>query len=178
MSFFKVQSLSAIGDSHVTYLQRVFDAAILKQARAAFSEINKRTHIGHDFGQRVWLVNWSTPLRLTQFDLVDVPRLRNRGAKIRRNLMHDAYMRFGLYDSPGAIVESNVFARGFPMNIGESGDGWLEGPPFLENVHVVNNTLEDNWATESAIAVHNSTTNNIVLVSNHCRKNGHDISCL
>ena len=41
--------------------------------------------------------------------------------------MQPRYMRVGLYDSPGMVIERNRFVRAFPLYVGETGDGWLEG---------------------------------------------------
>jgi hypothetical protein len=181
LAFFKLQSLAPIATRTVMHLNRVFDDAVLQQAKDAYFEINRYTRIGHDFGQRVWLVNFSEPLDLlTKFDLIDVPRLpfRNNKASVRRNHMHDAYMRFGLYDSPGIVIESNIFERGFPLNVGESGDGWLEGPPIVDDVLLINNTFVDCASREEPIVIHNRTTHNVTLVHNHCRKAGKPQPCV
>lgn len=179
LAFFKLQSLSPIATRGVVHLRRVCDQVVVQQARDAYFEINQHTHIGHDFGQRVWLVNWSQPLEsLAKFDLMDIPRLRTHKAVVRRNYMHDAYMRFGLYDGPSMTIESNVFERGFPMNVGESGDGWLEGPPAVDGVSVRNNTFVDCAAREPPIVVHNRTAHNVTLVHNRCQKAGKACPCV
>jgi hypothetical protein len=160
----------------------------LQEAKDAYGQINSAPYnqrIGHDFGQRVWLVTWSSAdmttgppfLNLTKFSLVDVPRLRNNNAIVRRNYMHDAYMRFGLYDSPGAIVEHNIFERGFPLNVGESGDNWLEGPPTTQLVAVHNNTIVDCFAVEPPIVVDQQTTSSVDVSGNECRKSGVVVQC-
>merc|ERR1712070_1221193 len=118
----------------------------------------------------VWLVNWSTrsPFMPQKFTLVDIPRLRPAGAIIRGNVFHDAYMRIGLFDSPGALIEQNNFTRAFPLNVGERGDGWLEGPPVVSRVTVRDNTFEDVGYGAPAISVSDGTTKDILLRGNKC----------
>eukprot|EP01079_Euglenida_sp_SAG-EU17-18_P004444 gene4442-807_t len=146
LSFFALKGLVPSGTSIITSLRRVSDPEVLQRAVNAWSEINAppySAHVGHDFGARVWTVNWSTPVATQAFQLVDLPRMRPHGSVVRNNSLHDSYMRFGLYDSPGATVQGNSFSRGFPMYVGESGAGWLEGPPEVDGVTVQDNVFVD-----------------------------------
>ena len=187
LSFFELGTLQPKGNGTITELRRVDAADVLQEAKDAFDQINSPPYsqrIGHDFGQRVWLVSWtsspdktdsSSILNLTTFSLVDVPRLRNSNAIVRRNHMHDAYMRFGLYDSPGATIENNMFERGFPLNVGESGDGWLEGPPTCGPVAVRSNIFIDTIG--EPIVVDDQTTHEVNIAANTCKKNGSVVPC-
>lgn len=189
LSFFELGTLQPKGNGTITALRRVYAEDVLQEASGAYEQINSAPYnqrIGHGFGQRVWLVTWTSSsdatdesaiVNLTKFSLVDVPRLRNNNAIVRRNHMHDAYMRFGLYDSPGAIVEYNLFERGFPLNVGESGDGWLEGPPATRLVAVRNNTFVDCAAVEPPIVVDHHTTRDVDVSGNDCKKNDATVPC-
>ncbi len=188
LAFFELGTLRPKGNGTITKLRRIYAANVLQEAKDAYEQINSAPYnqrIRHDFGQRVWLATWSSThlmddspiFNLTKFSLVDVPRLRNTNAIVRRNHMHDAYMRFGLYDSPGAIIEHNLFERGFPLNIGESGDGWLEGPPTTQSVTIYNNTIVDCFAVEPPIVVDNQTTRGVDVSRNDCRNNDTIVRC-
>jgi len=119
LSFWQLGSLSPRGSGTVIDAVRQHGTEFTRMAEEAYIAVNSNPysqHIGHAFGNRVWLVNWSQPVaNLATLDLVDMPRLRPHGAIVRGNYMHDSYMRFGLYDSPGMVIEGNVFERGFPM---------------------------------------------------------------
>ena len=180
LALFFTLKLEPVGNATVSSLQRTIDPAVVRRAKGAWSAINSPPYsqkIGHDFWHRVWLVNWSAPLPqpLTQFALVDVPRLRNNGAVMRNCHLHDGYMRFGLYDSPGATVANNTFERSFSMNVGESGDGWLEGPPVVNGVLVEGNLFQD--AVGTPIVVHTPFVRGLVLEGNVCTQNGSSVSC-
>jgi hypothetical protein len=179
-SFFTLK-LEPMANATVSSLQRTMDPAVVQRAKDAWSEINSPPYsqgIRHDFGHRVWLVNWSVPLSqpLTQFALVDVPRLRNNGTMMRNCHLHDGYMRIGLYDSPGATVANNTFERSFPMNVGESGDGWLEGPPVVNGVLVEGNLFKDTVGG-TPIVVHAPFARSVVLKGNVCTQNGSSVPC-
>lgn len=155
---------------------------MVQKAKDAWREINAPPYsqrIRHDFGHRVWRVEFAKAFAggFTQFDLVDIPRLRNHNAIVRNNHMHDAYMRFGLYDSPGAMIEGNTFERGFLMVVGEAGDGWLEGPPAVNDVMVKANKFVDCFSAGPAIGVDSATSTNIRLVGNTCENNGSAVPC-
>jgi hypothetical protein len=186
IAFFELGSLVPVSvDNTITRLTWVTDASIVKEAAAAAAEINKvpySQHITHPFGTRVWKVEWkpsssansvgNTRPRarspsLPKFTLVDVPRLRNAGAVLQGNYFHDAYMRFGLFDSPGMVVAGNRFERGFPAYIGESGDGWLEGPPLTADVTFANNSFADVYGPYPVV-VNPATTAIAIEKSNVC----------
>jgi hypothetical protein len=114
LAFWTLGSLAANGSSTVTALSRVPDsnAEVHRAAVNALAEINEPPYsqqIGHPFGTRVWLVNWSAPLArlaptghdsprsssslVPKFALVDVPRLRPHGAVVSGCHFHDSYMR-------------------------------------------------------------------------------------
>lgn len=151
IAFFTLGSLKPLGTGNVTRLDRVVNRTILREAESALAAIDEppyNQHITHPFGTRVWEVSWTTDnlspeQKMEQFTIVDVPRLRNTGAVLQGNHFHDAYMRFGLFDSPGMSVSENRFERAFPAYIGESGDSWLEGPPVTARVSFENNTFSD-----------------------------------
>jgi hypothetical protein len=178
-SFFTLH-LAPLGNVTISSLRRVMEPAVVQKAKDAWSAINSPPYnqkIGHDFGHRVWLVNWTAALPLQQFSLVDVPRLRNNGAVMHNCHLHDGYMRFGLYDSPGATITNNLFERAFPMYVGESNDGWLEGPPVVNGVLVQGNTFIDTVARGAPIVVHNQTTHGVMVQNNVCMENGSTIPC-
>lgn len=198
IAFFELGSLMPVSvDNTITSLTWVTDESILKEASAALAEINKvpyNQHISHPFGTRVWKVEWkqssadiasSTSPRarlhsLPKFTLVDVPRLRNVGAVLQGNYFHDAYMRFGLFDSPGMVVAGNRFERGFPAYIGESGDGWLEGPPLTTDVTFANNSFADVYGPYPVVVNPGAARSTITIEnSNVCTNaNGTAIPCV
>ena len=154
LAFWDLKTLAPAGSATITSAERCLDASVIAEARAAYDAITSppySQHIGHDFGTRVWLVKWDEAVAVERFAVVDVPRLRPMGAVIRNTLFHDAYMRFGLFESPGIIVEGNLFERGFPFYIGATGVGWLEGPPMVDNVTVRDNVARDFFERERGI---------------------------
>lgn len=170
IAFWALGSLEANGSSNVASLQRVYDASVIANAEEAQIAINAPPYsqrISHPFGSRVWLVNWTTPVSLSRFTLVDIPRLRPVGARVLRCYLHDSYMRTGLYDSPYQRIEGNHFARAFPLYIGETGDGWLEGPPSVGPTIVQGNTFEDIFGG-CGWHVNSKTTHQVVVVNNSC----------
>jgi hypothetical protein len=184
ISFWDLDTLAPNGSATVTALSRVApgNVRIAQAATRAHAEINAPPYsqrINHPFGTRVWLANWSTPLpSVPKFALVDIPRLRAHGAVVAGNYFHDAYMRIGLYDSPGMVIRNNTFVRAFPLYVGETGAGWLEGPPLVDNVVVEGNTFADIYRGPSSIVVVPSTTSGVVVRNNSCEDaNGTDIPC-
>jgi hypothetical protein len=176
IAFWELGTLAPNGSATVTALARVRgNAEIETAAKQALSEINAPPYsqrIGHPFGTRVWLVNWSAPagpvpFTVPKFALVDIPRLRSHGAVVAGNYFHDAYMRLGLYDSPGSVVENNTFARAFPLYVGETGDNWLEGPPLVSNVVIRGNTFSDIYGRYPIVA-QPGTTSGVVVKDNSC----------
>ena len=176
VAFFQLGSLAPNGTGTVTALERVTDPGVVAAAAAAWPAIQAPPYsqrINHPIGTRVWLVNWTWPegqrptTPLPRFELVDVPRLRPAGAVVKGCYMHDAYMRFGLYDSPGMVIEGNRFERGFPLYIGERGDGWLEGPPLVAGAAARNNSFHDYYG-DSAIVAWPGTTADVDVADNRC----------
>ena len=193
MAFYALQGLGALLPAlTIRAMRRVRDPAVLAEARAAFVAINSppyNARIGHDFGDRVWLVNTTCPppshllgdasmhaARVPRYSMADVPRLRPHGAEIRSNYFHDSYTRFGLYDSPGQVIENNTFERGGTLMVGESGVGWLEGPPHVNGMVVRSNTFVD-CTSPSAITVSEATTSHVVLQDNRCLVGGSAVPC-
>ena len=146
IAFWHLTNLSSAGSATVVSATRCTLPSVIAEARGAWDAINSppfSQHIGHDFGTRVWRVEWQQPVAVQRFAVVDAPRLRPTGAVVRNTHFHDAYTRFGLFESPGIVVQGNVFERAFPFFVGATGVGWVEGPPFVSGVTVVDNVARD-----------------------------------
>jgi hypothetical protein len=75
-------------------------------------------------------------------------------------------------------IEGNTFERGFPLYVGESGDGWLEGPPVVSDVLVQNNTFRSFYSGKFAVHAWPATTHNVSVRGNRCfGANGTRVSC-
>ena len=60
--------------------------------------------------------------------------------------------------------------------VGESGDGWLEGPPVVNGVLVEGNTFTDTVG-RTPIVVRNQTAHGVTVRNNVCMENGSSIPC-
>ena len=89
-------------------------------------------------------------------------------ALVRNTYFHDAYARFGLYESPGIIVEDCVFERGGPFFVGDAGVGWLEGPPLVSNVTIRSNVARDFHGGAAAFNVRASGARIASMTNNSC----------
>jgi hypothetical protein len=180
IAFWTLGTLAPNGSSTITALRRMHDPALAAAALAAYTDINSPPYsqrISHPIGSRVWLVNWTEPVVVARLGLVDVPRLRPHGAQVLRCYMHDSYMRIGLYDSPGQTIQGNHFARAFPLYVGESGDGWLEGPPVVGPSLVRDNIFEDVFG-DCPWNAHPTTTHDVVFRNNSCvDADGNRLAC-